>query len=989
MRLTQRLLVWTALVITAAALLSALPASAQSNPSALDDILRSISPDQQDAILRQLSGGATGTSGARRSETGDQGNERNQPSREQQPPANEEPEPIIPVLKGDDWVIIETDFHLAPRAFSQSLEALYSAQLATPSTQNLQNLQILQALQSGGGGLAGMPLQLPGAAGGLQPQPQQQQAARGPAPSQPEPALTDEQRKTLTEMMMQIRLRNPYQLSHDGVLTLPGFSGIALLGLTEDQASLRLKTEPAFHDVDIRLTRLPLKKSGPEGLKAFGYDLFDHAPSTFAPVTNVPVPADYVVGPGDEFELQLYGTQNRTTTLVVGRDGKVSLPEIGPVNVSGQTFRSVKDTIEGRVAREIIGEHASLSMRDTRSIRVFVLGEAKRPGSYTISGLGTITSALFASGGVRDVGSLRNIQLKRQGAVIRTLDLYDMLLRGDTTDDAKLLPGDVVFIPPVGATASIDGEVRRAAIYEIKSEASIADLIQLSGGLTAEADAAKATVTRLDAGLRSVVRLDLSPAATKSQPLRNGDRVYIARLRPTIDSGIHVDGHVFTRGNVAYRDGIRLSDVIHSVDELRPGADIHYLLIRRELPPDRRIVVLSADLAAALRTPGSDADVPLMPRDRITVFDLFSGRDRVIQPLMTELGEESSMQQPLSAVKVDGRVKVPGQYPLETGMRVSDLVRAGGGLADEAYGRTAELTRYEVTEGGGRRTRLMSIDLAAALRGDANANVTLEPFDDLSIKEVPEWHSQETVDLNGEVRFPGRYAIRRGETLRSVIARAGGLTDYAFPEGSVFTREELKQREQDEIDMLATRMQRDLALLALRGAAANQAGASSALSVGETLLSQLRGTKAVGRLVIDLPRAMRAAPGSESDVILRNGDMLLIPRFRQEVTVIGEVQNVTSHLYRPGYTRDDYISLSGGTSRQADRGRIYVVRANGSVVSMEGSRWFQHNSNGTINPGDTVVVPLDTERMPALPFWQAVTSILYNVAISAAAVHSF
>jgi hypothetical protein len=189
--------------------------------------------------------------------------------------------------------------------------------------------------------------------------------------------------------------------------------------------------------------------------------------------------------------------------------------------------------------------------------------------------------------------------------------------------------------------------------------------------------------------------------------------------------------------------------------------------------------------------------------------------------------------------------------------------------------------------------------------------------------------------------------------------------------------------------MLASRMQRDLALLALRGAAANQSGASAALSVGETLLTQLRGTKAVGRLVIDLPRALHAPPGSASDVILRNGDTLLVPRFRQEVTVIGEVQNATSHLFRPGYTRDDYISLSGGTSRQADRGRIYVVRANGSVVSMEGSRWFQHGGQAGINPGDTVVVPLDTERMPALPFWQAVTSILYNVAIAAAAVHSF
>jgi polysaccharide export outer membrane protein len=274
------------------------------------------------------------------------------------------------------------------------------------------------------------------------------------------------------------------------------------------------------------------------------------------------------------------------------------------------------------------------------------------------------------------------------------------------------------------------------------------------------------------------------------------------------------------------------------------------------------------------------------------------------------------------------------------------------------------------------------------LRGDPKENLKLEPFDILSVKEVSLWKAQESVTLTGEVRFPGRYDIKRGETLVSVLARAGGLTEYAFPEGSVFTREELKKREQEQMDQLANRMQTDLAAMAIAGTAAGQANSGNAITVGQSLLGQLRGQKAVGRLVIDLPKMMHTRAGSPYDVILRDGDQLIVPRFQQQVTVIGEVQSATSHLYGPGLSRDDYVGLSGGTTPRADRGRIYVVRANGSVVASTGHRWFSVSGADTqIKPGDTIVVPLDTEKLPPLPFWTAVTTIVYNVAIAIAAIH--
>jgi protein involved in polysaccharide export with SLBB domain len=961
------------------------------------DMFRNLSPDQQDAILRQLSGGGGSSSGGLlggATGLGGQGGSssslglgQSQQDRQRQGQAqgneqdraqsDEEREPLIPVMKGEDWVIVEIDFHLPPRPLPPSLQAAYANQ---PAPLNL-NQSVSQQSQQGTN-TSGVPGQNSSSGNNASANGQDQNR-------KPEDDLTEEEKKRLQDLMQLIRSKNPYQLSPDGVLTLPGFAGMALMGLTEDQATLRLKVEPAFQKLDVRITRLPIRKTGSQALKPFGYELFNRTPSTYAPFTNVPVPSDYTIGPGDELDIQLYGSQNRILKLIVGRDGRISLPELGPVSVAGQLFSSVKANIEARIERQLIGVRGSVSMGDLRSIRVFILGEVKRPGSYTISGLGTITSALFASGGVQKVGSLRKIQLKRQGVLVRQMDLYDLLIRGDTSDDVKLQQGDVIFIPPVGSTVSVDGEVRRPAIYEIKNETTVTDLVALAGGLSAQADTSNAMLTRIDETQRRiVVPVNLSSTASTTQGLRNGDLLRVARLRPTLDSGVAVEGHVFTAGNFAYHQGMRLTEVIHSVDDLRPNADLHYVLIRRELQPDRRIAVLSADLAVALFSPGSKADVELKPRDRIVVFDLASGRDRVIQPVLDELKLQSTSAQPTEVVHVEGRVRVPGDYPLESGMSVSDLVRAGGGLTDAAYGGKAELTRYRVVNGEVRRTELIDIDLTAALRRDPSGNIRLEPFDNLSIKEVPLWQGMEAVTLRGEVRFPGHYSIKRGETLKSVVERAGGLTDFAFPEGSVFTREELKKREQEQLDMLAERMQRDLSVLALEGAAANQAGAPAALSVGQTLLSQLRASKAVGRLVIDLPRTLHAPPGSPQDVILRDGDQLIVPRFQQQVTIIGEVQYATSHLYSANLSRDDYISLSGGATRTADRKRIYVVHANGSVVAYGGNRWFEMHSVA-IEPGDTIVVPLDTEKMPPLPFWTAVTTIIYNVAIAAAAVHSF
>jgi len=813
---------------------------------------------------------------------------------------------------------------------------------------------------------------------------QQQLQAAGP---RERIVRTEEEIDRLEQLRDRIRHGNPYRLDRFGQLEVSELGRIELAGLTVGQAQRRLSVEKALADFVVEVVLLPLERVGEEGLKPFGYDLFAGTPTTFAPATDVPVPADYVVGPGDRLEVQLFGNTNKTYSLVVGRDGQINFPELGPIAVSGQTFSQVERALEKRVETQMIGVRASVTMGETRSIRVFVLGEAEVPGSYTVSGLSTITNALFVSGGVKEIGSLRNIQLKRNGQLVRELDLYDLLLRGDTSDDARLLPGDVIFIPAVQTVVSVTGEVRRPAIYELKDETTVAQVIELAGGLTAEADPALANVERInDHRQRVTLNVNLESPSDRSMRLATGDLLRVPPIRTALENSVLLQGHVYRPGLFQYREGMRLTDVLRSLDELKPHADTHYVLIRRESPADKLISVHSADLARALTEPGSDDNVPLAARDRITVFDLSTNRDRIVQPLLDEVRMQSRLGRPNPVVGVGGRVNVPGQYPLEPGMRVSDLIRAGGRLEDAAFGGHAELARYTVIGGEGRHTELIEIDLAAVLRGDPTADVLLQAYDFLNVKELPYWREQEEVEILGEVRFPGRYPVQRGETLRSVLMRAGGLTDLAFTEGAVFLRKDLQEREQQQIETLATRLQSDIAVLALQ-ASQLDSNAMQALSVGQSLLGELRATEAVGRLVLDLDAVIASAPNSTTDLVLRDGDRLLIPKVSQEVTVLGEVLTNTSHLWQPDLNREDYIGLSGGTNQKADRGRIYVVRANGSVVA-GGSGWFSR-SGTEIRPGDSIVVPLDAERMRPLPLWAAVTQIVYHLAIAAAAVNSF
>jgi polysaccharide biosynthesis/export protein len=812
---------------------------------------------------------------------------------------------------------------------------------------------------------------------------------------------TDEEKADAEAFQKRILAGNPYKLNRFGVLEVPGLPAMPVSGMTASEATKRFSGDADLNDYFVRLTLLRLTPVGDEALKPFGYDLFEGSPSTFAPVSDIQVPIDYIVGPGDTLVVQLYGNEPSTYELSVERDGRINFPKIGPVMVSGMTFDAARAAIEERVSKQLIGTRVSVTIGDLRSIRVFVLGEAKRPGSYTVSGLSTMTNALFVSGGVKKIGSLRNIQLKRDGKLISTLDLYDMLLHGDNSGDHQLLPGDVIFIPPVGPTVSVYGSVRRPAIYELKGERSAQQVIQLAGGLLPDADPTLGQLERISQSyVHQMHNIDLASEAGRSLAMENGDKLRVPEIRPTLENSVKLAGYVFRPGSFAYHPGLHLSDVLSNFSEVRPQADLHYIMIRRVVPPDLKVEVISADLTKALAARGSPADVLLQARDEITVFNLSSERTRILAPLIRDLELQATPDKPEEIVNIDGRVKAPGKYPLEPTMRVSDLIRAGGSLEDAAYRGQAELTRYAVTDGNARRTELITVDLAAIRNGDRDADIKLRPYDTLVIKPIPSWMEPGTIEVAGEVRFPGKYPIHQGETLHQVMLRAGGFTETAFPDGAVFIREDLKKREKDQIELLATRLQNDLAALSLEAVASSAAvagggggggaaAASQGLIVGQQLLGELRDTKPVGRLVINATGILDGKTGGPYDVIVKDGDKLIVPKKTQDVTILGEVQSPTSHVYEPGLSRDDYIAKSGGTTQHADHRRIYVVRANGDVVSGNNSGWFRRSHNVDIRPGDTIVVPLDTQKVPLLPLVQAVTTIIYNLAIGYILVHEY
>ena len=729
---------------------------------------------------------------------------------------------------------------------------------------------------------------------------------------------------------------------------------------------------------------IDLRELEAERLQPFGYDLFANVPDTFASLANIPVSSDYLLGPGDGLEIFFYGKLNQSFSVEINRDGQVDFPELGPVVLAGLTFGEAKELLRSLVASKIIGTQINISMGALRSIQVFVLGEAYTPGAYMVSSLATITHALMSSGGVSDIASLRNIQLKRAGKVVSTLDVYELLLSGDTRGDVRLQSSDVIFIPPVGDLVSIDGEVLRPAIYELKGKENVQDLLKLAGGMSSKAFGQSAKIERINSdGFMTVVDLDLSKPSDRALALMAGDFLRIDAITDQKRDIVSLEGYVNHPGDFAWRSGMRASDLIGSVDQFPPDVDLDFGLIVREISGGFGIEVHKLDIRALLSDSDSAANKQLLSRDKLLVFSAFQAREAILAPVITKLERQARLGGSAKVVAARGEVRFPGDYPLVDGMTMADLISVAGGLTEGAYKYSSEVSRTDFTD----PERASTVSISVALGENAGANFKLRPLDNALFKTVPEYRDQSIVSLKGEVKFPGDYPFARGETLTSVINRAGGFTELAYSAGAVFTREALKTREQQEMQRLEEKLTEEMKAEQLKTANGDIKLDPEADRLRQEALDELGAAEAVGRLVIPLQNMI---DGIADDLVLEDGDALIIPGYRQEVSIVGEVQQPTSYLYSRGLAVQDYIDLSGGVLKSADKKGVYLVKASGQVIMPKRALFRFGSKNAVVEPGDTIVVPLDTDdkKLSGISLVTEVSQIIYQLSLGAAAINS-
>ena len=769
----------------------------------------------------------------------------------------------------------------------------------------------------------------------------------------------------------------------------------------------------------------------------FGYELFSGVPNTFAPATDIPIPADYVIGPGDNVRVQLFGNQNQTFTLLVSRDGTINFPKLGPIVTTGLRFDQLQSMLEERVGREMIGTTASISLGRLRSIRVFVLGDVSHPGSYTVSSLSTMTHALFLSGGVSNVGSLRRVELKRSGELVQTLDLYKFLLAGDSSADLRLQPGDVVFVPPVGARVTVEGEVKRPAIYEVKQERSLADVLALAGGQMASSDKTYVEVERIAAGSeRKVLNFDVAKSSDLSASVQDGDIVRVRRVSRQISNEIKVTGYVKYPGTYPWSENRDLSTVLKQAGLKASDADAEiYLPIGLIQRTDKTSGVrdfVDFNLADYAGDAPSSL-LPLEPNDMVIVFsraDISYISSFEVEATLTGsrisaanncsalldlrqlvnsqraarflkvLSSESLVRTADSTrarmrcpdifqeipgalpalldrgVGVYGEVLRPGLYPVAKGASLPLVLQAAAGPTAESDPKNVEYVSYEETVAKG-RARYQKLDLTGA---DIQA-YRISSGDTLNLRPIYLDQEVGSIRLMGEVRFPGTYGVIRGETLSQVFARAGGLTENAYPYGAVFTRENARKAEAASFKRAARDLQ-EAAVTAISGNAGKSDAASTA-AFFDSVVKRLENATPVGRVVVQAdPAMLKVRP--EQDVIIEPGDVLVIPKRPTSVAVAGQVLNPGSLAFESGLSATGYIDRAGGIGQAANKKGAFIVFPDGTAKPLNISSW--NFSRQDVPPGSLIIVPRDAAPLNKWILSERVLSIFSNLAISAAAL---
>lgn len=862
------------------------------------------------------------------------------------------------------------------------------------------------------------------------------QQALAALPSVP-PEMLNELKKMSPAQQAELAEQYGFELPGADMSAAPDSSSVGLPGqelLLDPRVQQRIAEEEAQRLLADEESEIEDKDSV---LSRFGAELFDTEISTFAPVDDMPAPDGYLIGPGDILNLYLYGSEELDVALPVNREGQLILPRFGPISVVGLTFEEVKEIIEAKVASQMVATKAVVSLGKLRAISVFLSGDVVYPGSYSVSGLSTVMQVLYAGGGVSDIGSLRDIQVKRRGEVVARLDVYDILLNGDNSGDVRLAAGDTVFVPPAERLVTIDGEVKRPAIYEVLERESIGDLLRMSGGVSAAGYAKAASVERRLPGRSSLTRvqINLENASDLEQGMFDGDRLTVQSIKEEIYGQVILRGAVARPGGYQWFDGQRISDLIGNLDEdLLVESDLSSGLVVRRTGIGLEIEAIALKVGDALQNPGGESDLVLEEKDEILIFALpylndsyqalveaaeerssqeedrdlpekaiqftpdgelvfsrgefvfsreeedeeeprkYDDRADLIEEVVFRLEAQARSPASTKIVNISGDVRLPGRYPLIENLGLEGLISLAGGFERSAYLEDVEITRVSFEPQGGAKTGSFKMDL----KSEQASSFKLQPLDQVRVARIPNWSYGSKVELAGLIAFPGEYAITPGETLASVMSRAGGTTENAFPEGAVLVKVEAKKREKAQLERLISAIRRDIVNQSLTRER-EEGAASTSPDVELDLLDNLLVENTLGRVVIDLPAIM--AGDADADIQLEDGDRLFVPAFNNTITVIGEVRQPGTFRFDPARTVADYLQFAAGTTVRADSKETYVVRADGRVqrVAVRKSLLsFSPSDAGKLSPGDSIIVPVNEEYQPSLARYREVSTVVFQ-----------
>lgn len=695
-----------------------------------------------------------------------------------------------------------------------------------------------------------------------------------------------------------------------------------------------------------------------EQLKRFGSDLFtnrnkqDLATSAFATsgkasTLDVPLGPDYVLGPGDQLSITFWGGVSQTILRMVERDGRVSLPEAGPVQVAGLSLGNAQLLISDAMRDQYRNAHVLVTVAQVHSIRIFVVGDVQRPGAYEIGSLSSPLTALFDAGGPTAVGSLRILRHFRNQELIGEIDLYDFMLHGVRPVDDRMQAGDTLLVPPVGPQVAVFGAVKRSAIYELKDEKDLAAVLDDAGGLTVAASLAHITIERVSANRgREEVAVDTGPDSDPNAmsphlfatEVKDGDRIHVAYVLPYSKQVVYLQGHVARPGKFAFHDGMQIGDVLHSYRDLLPEPADRAEIVRL-VAPDLHPETIEFSVPDVLI---GNTNITLQPFDTIRIF----GRYELDAPM----------------VSVRGEVERPGSYPLFKGMTAAELVRTAGGFRRGALVNQADLASYEIRNGTRVVVHRQDVDIGDALtKNDHAADVVLRPGDVLTVHQLTGWNDiGASIIVEGEVAHPGSYSFQEGEHLSDVLRRAGGFRSDAYPEGAVLTRPEVASLEEKSRQELIAQIEASAASARTSSGAGDEKPAALQLiqQQQDQILSQLRSQPVTGRLVVQIHSDIDRWAGTPADIEVRSGDKLRVPKRPGFVLVSGRVYSPSAITFMPGHTAGWYLKHAGGATSIANRKEIFVVRANGSVIGRGSQAWFERDVLSTrLDPGDTIVVP--------------------------------